>query len=72
MKPSVGRVVHYIPGVQPDNSSPCRAALITEVVSDELVHLVAFSAHDSAHWHNVPNSEPIHGRGSWHWPERVE
>lgn len=70
-QPSVGRIVHYVPDNRPDAPAPCLAAIMTDVRTDETVDLVVFDTHSSTHWHNVPNSEPVHQRGTWHWPERV-
>ena len=75
MKPSVGRIVHYI-GVPGD---PCRAAIITAVPVEEegpkayhvcLTIFGAFGPPLLTHA-EVPPGDPTEVHG-WHWPERVE
>jgi hypothetical protein len=74
VKPSVGRLVHYVSFGTPDGEYPkaCRAAVITEVVDDEHVGLAVLNPgglfFDGAAPYN-PAVEPP--GGTWHWPERV-
>jgi hypothetical protein len=79
MKPSVGRIIHYVSYGSPVRedgsqafSSECRAAVITQVHDAECVGLMAMNPtglffHDES-WIDEEN----HSGGSWHWPERVE
>ena len=65
--PSLARIVHY---VQDDHDC---AAIITEVLADEAVHLCAFSPDGYPAGHRqgaVPHDEAAKSIGTWHWPER--
>lgn len=81
MKPSVGRIVHFV------QNGVHHPALILKVWTDTCVNLRVFpngsdpitpgalDSHDVAH--SVTQSEPTSCCGhandwSWHWPERVE
>lgn len=65
MKPSVGRVVHFR-GNEPENAGKCVAAIVTEVVGPELIHLTIFKAeHVGARLYVREGDVP----GSWHWPK---
>ena len=81
MRPSVGRIVHYVPDARvvlvPDE---CQAAIVTEVQDFEPgsteeprageVGLCVLNPEGMFFNRNVPHDE---GRapGTWHWPERV-
>lgn len=78
MKPSVGRVVHYVSYGTPggEYASQCRAAMVTELTEcdahTECVGL--FVANPTGIFLNqhVPHNETSEQRGgTWHWPERV-
>ena len=71
MKPSVGRIVHYVSYGTPGGefTSECRAAVITEVQNSETVTLCVLNPtgiffHESNHYEE-------HKGGTWHWPEIV-
>lgn len=81
MKPSIGRIVHFV------QNGVHYAAIITKVWSDTCVNLHIFpngsdvitpGATDAqSNAHSVTQSEPLEccgkiGEWSWHWPERVE
>ena len=68
MKPSVGRIVHYV-----SRDSDCRAAIITgtDTTSDLLVSLAAFKP-SGLHFVSAIHDENDKTAGTWHWPERVE
>lgn len=84
MKPSVGRIVHYVSYGTPDGEYPsvCRAAIITEIPevvgqteNRDPVGVVGLCVltptgmfFDREVWHLENN----HQGGTWHWPERVE
>ena len=83
MKPSIGRIVHYVRGSVPDvpdagmiAPSDHSAAIITQVWSETCVNLVVFpkgSPLDSSHA-GVKTSVVFSNEGtpySWHWPEQV-
>jgi hypothetical protein len=84
MKPSVGRVVHYVSYGTPGGefSSQCRAAIVTEVeavpqsLGGERVGLAVLNPtgiflHSIASGGCVQREDNKVG-GTWHWPERVE
>lgn len=69
MKPTVGRIVHYMTRGSADGLYPPTpfASLITEVVNDTCVHLVTFGPNGMRFEHGVildRNNKP----GTWHWP----
>jgi hypothetical protein len=73
MKPSVGRIVHYVSYGTPGGEfgKECRAAVVTEVKTSETVVLCVLNPtgiffRESNQW------EDEHKGGTWHWPERVE
>lgn len=80
MKPSVGRIVHYVsygtPGGEYD--SVCRAAVITEVNEPvdqfDLHPMVALCVlNPTGQFFNTGIAYDERKRpGTWHWPERVE
>lgn len=84
MKPSVGRIVHYVSYGTPGGefSSVCRAAIITEVhaaqvakllgpVEEETASLCVLNPTGQFFNTKVPYS-PEPRSGTWHWPERVD
>lgn len=79
MKPSIGRIVHYVSHgspVLPDGSqsygSECRAAIVTEVGDiPEIVSLCALNPTGAFFTANVSQDEYMKSGGTWHWPERV-
>lgn len=87
MKPSVGRIVHYVSHgspVQPDGSqmytAKCRAAVISEVGPDaDVVGLCVlnptgmfFRTLAEGGCRRDDHDHSDRLGGSWHWPERVE
>lgn len=80
MRPSVGRVVHYVSYGTPNGefTPQCRAADITEVNEAGEVGLLVKNP-DGVFLHPIghrngpcPHDEEHKAGGSWHWPERVE
>lgn len=85
MKPSVGRIVHYVSYGTPGDEygSECRAAIVTEVqdravnpstlveVDAWVVSLVILNPTGMFFKVSVVQSERSHDGGTWHWPERV-
>ncbi|MDG0870996.1 hypothetical protein L5D93_30395 [Paenibacillus thiaminolyticus] len=61
MKPSVGRIVHYL-GVVP------HASIITDILDDETVHLCVFTQTELEFQLNVKRGDEP---GCWNWPPRV-
>lgn len=68
MKPSVGRIVHYI-GYGEVN---CVAAMVTEVDLDGLVSLSVFPAGSSMSTTSDISFSEEKIDCTWHWPEREE
>lgn len=73
MKPTVGRIVHYVESESPDVQH--RAAVVIEVAGDrypgdaaEFLFLHVFSRAGDYVVHAQRGDEKR--RGSWHWPER--
>jgi hypothetical protein len=76
VRPSVGRIVHYVASGYPDNE--CYAAIVTKVsedgrtvglhVFDPVAYMGNFTLHD------VPECDitQSHRAMYWHWPERVD
>lgn len=74
MKPSVGRIVHYVSYGTPNGEykSECRAAVITEVQGPiTAVGLCVLNPTGVFFNPTVLQSEEK-APGSWHWPEREE
>lgn len=83
VKPSIGRVVHYVSYGTPlgEYAKECRAALVTAVGTDGAVELCVLNPtgiffRDDVRQEELENKiEPgPSGRtgGTWHWPERVD
>jgi hypothetical protein len=88
MKPSVGRIVHYVSYGTPGGEfhSECRAAIIAAVPKlspddaaqknieqwAEEADLVVFNPTGLFFNLGCVQSEYDHRGGTWHWPERVE
>lgn len=77
MKPSIGRVVHYVSYGTPggEYGSECRAAIITEVpqaAPGVTVGLTVLNPTGMFFNRTVPYDDGEHRGGTWHWPERVE
>jgi len=80
MKPSVGRVVHYVAYGTPGGEFPsgvCRAATITEVdghgapaaaESCSILVMNPTGLFFNSHIQHDEDKRP----GTWHWPERVD
>ena len=77
MRPSAGRIVHYVSYGTPggEYESECRAAIVTEVTADprESAGLCVLNPEGMFFGRAVPHDEstPRCG-GTWHWPERVD
>lgn len=76
MKPTVGRIVHYVARGSADGKFPpvCRAAIVAEVQDKELNRLNIVVLNPQGIFFDVV-AEDNTGRntpGTWHWPEREE
>lgn len=80
MKPSIGRIVHYVSYGTPggEYTSECRAAVVTEVkalgnlAGPEVVGLCVLNPTGQFFNRGVEQDEDGEHGGTWHWPERVE
>lgn len=86
MKPSVGRIVHYVSYGTPggEYGKACRAAIITEITGSEAIGLCVLNptgqffnrgvVHDEGLVTDKPGGEFCCCRtfdgGTWHWPYR--
>lgn len=73
-KPTIGRIVHYQAHGSPDGThkSLARAAVITEVFSDECVSLCVLNPTGMYFNTSVQLDEAVVPRGgTWHWPPRA-
>jgi hypothetical protein len=80
VKPSVGRIVHYVSYGTPggEYTSQCRAAVITEVDTDpgegngpyEGVGLCVLNPTGQFFNRHLGHDEEGHAGGTWHWPDR--
>lgn len=84
MKPSIGKIVHYVSHGSPVREDgtqaytrQCRAAIVTETTEDsDTVGLVALNP-TGMFFHSLADGGCAHDEsqrygGTWHWPERVE
>lgn len=80
MKPTVGRIVHYVSRGSADGVFPpkCRTATVSEVNEEGRVGLVVLNP-DGLFFHSLghaagpcPYSEDTKVGGTWHWPERED
>jgi hypothetical protein len=82
MKPTVGRIVHYVSHGSPvrgDGSqayeSECRAAVVTEVPEDvgnpQTIGLCVLNPTGMFFNRSVVHDEDGESGGTWHWPERA-
>lgn len=73
MKPSVGRIVHYVSYGTPggEYASECRAAIVT-AASGVYVNLAVLNPEGMFFKQELLQDEEGHKGGSWHWPERVD
>ena len=83
MKPSIGRIVHYVAYGTPGGEFPagvCRAAVVTEVGlplagdasnDDGYVGLCVLNPTGQFFNRGLKQDEGK-APGTWHWPERVE
>lgn len=78
MRPSVGRIVHYVSYGTPggEYSSMCRAAIVTEIQDDnddaEVIGVAVLNP-TGMFFNQAPHDESeVKDGGTWHWPEKVE
>lgn len=77
MKPSIGRIVHYVSYGTPggEYGKECRAAIITELAhpdEDAAVVGLAVLNPTGMFFNRAPHDEDEHAGGTWHWPERTD
>jgi hypothetical protein len=84
MKPSIGRIVHYVMGADDKARHRCahRPAIVTRVWSDTCVNLQVFTdgindcdegspGANGVLWKTSASLDESMAEGSWHWPEYV-
>jgi hypothetical protein len=80
MKPSIGRIVHYVSYGTPggEYEKECRAAVVTDVPAGKdptedpsYVGLAVLNPAGLFFDRDVRHSEDENQGGTWHWPERV-
>lgn len=80
LKPSVGRIVHYVAYGTPGGEFPagvCRAAVITEtcktlaVSESENASVCVLNPTGFFFNRDLPHDEDSKKPGTWHWPEIV-
>ena len=74
MKPSVGRIVHYVSYGTPggEYTSQCRAAIVTYVHQGGDVSLAVLNPTGMFFLEQCCHSEGARPGGTWHWPERED
>ena len=74
MKPSIGRIVHYVSYGTPggEYTKECRAAVVTEVNTSDTVGLAVLNPTGAFFNRTIVHDESAEHGGTWHWPERVE
>lgn len=75
MKPTVGRIVHYVSRGSADGVFPsiCRAAVVAAIYEGtQAADLCVLNPMGIFFALTVPQDEDNHIAGSWHWPEREQ
>lgn len=74
MKPSVGRIIHYVSYGTPNGEydSVCRAAVVTEVVGDDYISIAVLNPTGLFFKEKLHKGIGLSEPGTWHWPEREE
>lgn len=72
MKPSVGRIVHYVSFGTPRGEfvSTCRAAIVAEVDTESTLALAVVNP-TGMFFNTCQQDEGEKRGGTWHWPEKV-
>lgn len=80
MKPSIGRIVHYVAYGTPGGEfqvGACRAAVVTAVNGENepmpgALSLCVLNPTGQYFNHNMQQNEDKKHPGTWDWPERVD
>ena len=73
VKPTVGRIVHYVSHPTPEGDpSENQAALVTAVNEDGTVLLTVFTPGGVLLKDNVLADHDEDQAGTWHWPHRCD
>ena len=75
MKPTVGRIVHYVARGSADGKFPpvCRAAVVAEVYDSEPTYAgLAVLNPSGIFFDRCWQNETTKTGGTWHWPERED
>lgn len=72
MKPTVGRVVHWVAAGHSlganTSTSTCRAAIVTEVTDDTTISAAVFTTRGTLFYTDLTYDANNAG-ATWHWPE---
>jgi len=73
-KPTVGRVVHWVPPktLSGEPKSAHRAATVAEVMPEGLTLFVMHPSVPGSYVTGVQEDQTGATKGTWHWPEREE
>lgn len=79
MKPTVGRIVHFVLD-EGKHAGEHRPAIVVRVWSDDLINIEVFtdgendgygqSLRDNIVWQTSVRRDDSHRPHTWHWPER--
>ena len=74
MKPTVGRIVHYVSYGTPGRefTPQCRAAIVTQVHASGALALAVLNPGGLFFNISVMGDQTENQGGTWHWPERTE
>jgi hypothetical protein len=71
MKPTVGRIVHFVSMSDELSTGPHLAAIVVAVLDSGRINLAVFSHDGSIQSHiDVQQDETAEVVCTWHWPER--
>ncbi len=71
MKPTAGRIVHYVDRHPTDPQKLMHRAAIFIIVEDDMNYMRIFGHVSDMTLKNVPQDEEKKSYGTWHLPERV-
>jgi hypothetical protein len=73
VKPSIGRIVHYVSYGTPGGEYPskCRAAVVADIQPNGEISLVVLNPTGLFFNLPCPHDEDTKLGGTWHWPEQI-
>lgn len=73
MKPTVGRIVHFVPPEDAGWKGQHMAAIVTHVWSEKMINAAIFNPNGETFGKTSIEEDPEGKKPySWHWPEREE